>query len=100
MTAAAGSTRGSLSTRVIEMDDRRSIGRTKIAKSALLFLSAQTGVRPCAVTDITNLGACIHIGGLPVLPLNFELSFDNFRTSRKCLLIWRDRYSAGVAFES
>jgi hypothetical protein len=86
--------------RVIEMHERRSIGRTKIAKSALLFFSGQTGVRSCAVTDITNVGACFHMRGLPVLPLNFELSFDNFRTSRKCLLIWRDRYCAGVAFES
>src|ERR1700680_828270 len=92
MTAAAGSTSGSSSTHVIEMNDRRSIGRTKIAKSALLFFSGQTGVRSCAVTDITNVGACIHLRGLPVLPLNFDLSFDKFRTSRKCLLIWRDRY--------
>ena len=89
--------------RVIEMNERRAIGRTKIAKSAFLFLSGQsgqTGVHPCAVTDITKVGACIHMRGLPVLPLNFELSFDKFRTSRKCLLIWRDRYCAGVAFES
>jgi len=100
MTAAVGSTRGSLSTRGIGMNDRRSIGRTKIVKDALLFLGEQSGVRSCAVTDITNLGACIHIGGSPVLPLNFELSFDNFRTTRKCLLIWRDRYCAGVVFES
>jgi hypothetical protein len=98
MTDAAGSTRKLLSTR--KMNDRRSIGRTKIAKSALLFLSGQTGVRPCAVTDITNKGARIHMRGLPVLPLNFELSFDNFRASRKCLLMWRERDCAGVAFES
>jgi len=100
MRAAAGSTSGSLSTRVIEMNERRSIGRTKIVKDALLFFGEQSGVRSCAVTDITNAGACIHLRGLPVLPLNFELSFDKFRTSRKCLLIWRDRYCAGVAFES
>jgi hypothetical protein len=99
MTAAAGSTSGSLS-RVIKMNERRSIGRTKIVKDALLFFGEQSGVRSCAVTDITNAGACIHLRDLPVLPLNFELSFDKFRTSRKCLLIWRDRYCAGVAFES
>ena len=71
MTEAAGSTRKSLSTRMTATNDRRSIGRTKIAKNALLFFSVQTGVRPCAVTDITNVGACIHMRGLPVLPLNF-----------------------------
>jgi len=85
---------------VIEMNDRRSIGRTKIVKSALLFFSGQTGVRSCAVTDITNVGAGIRLQGLPVLPLNFELSFDNFRTTRKCRLSWRNGDFLGVAFRN
>ena len=100
MTAAAGSTRGSLSTRVIEMNDRRSIGRTKIVKDALLFFGQQSGVRSCAVTDVTNAGAGIRMQDLPALPLKFELSFDKFRTARNCRLVWRQRDFAGVAFES
>ena len=82
------------------MDDRRSIGRTKISKDALLFFGAQTGVRPCAVTDITNVGAGMRTHDLPAIPLNFELSFDKFRTSRNCRLIWRDGDVIGVAFKS
>jgi hypothetical protein len=82
------------------MDDRRSIGRTKISKNALLFFGAQTGVRPCAVTDITNSGAGIRTQGLPAMPLSFELSFDKFRTSRNCRLMWRDGDLVGVAFKS
>jgi len=82
------------------MDDRRSIGRRKIGKDAFLFFGAQTGVRPCAVTDITNAGAGIRTQDLPALPLNFELSFDKFRTSRNCRLIWRDGDLVGVAFKS
>jgi hypothetical protein len=84
----------------ITMDDRRSLGRTRIAKAALLFFGGQTGVRSCGVTDITNAGAGIHTQGLAVLPLNFELSFDNFRTIRKCRLIWRDGNFLGVVFEN
>jgi hypothetical protein len=95
---AAGSTRSSLSTRT--MNDRRSIGRTKIAKEALLFFGGQTGVRSCGVTDITNAGAGIRTQDLPAIPLYFELSFDKFRTSRNCRLIWRDGDFVGVAFES
>jgi len=72
------------------MNERRSIGRTKIAKDALLFFREQTGVRSCAVTDGTNAGAGIRTQGLPAIPLNFKLSFDKFRTIRKCRLIWRD----------
>jgi hypothetical protein len=80
--------------------ERRSIGRTKIAKSALLFFIGQTSVCSCGVTDITNVGAGIRTQDLPALPLNFELSFDNFRTVRKCRLIWRDGDFVGVAFEN
>jgi hypothetical protein len=80
--------------------ERRSIGRTKIVRSALLFFTGQTGVRACAVRVITNLGAGICTQNLLALPLNFELSFDNCRTARKCQLIWRDGDFVGVAFEN
>jgi hypothetical protein len=80
--------------------ERRSIGRTKIAKGALLFFAGQAGVPSCTVRDITNVGAGVRIQDLPALPLNFELSFDNFRTSRKCRLIWRDSRFVGVAFNT
>ena len=82
------------------MDERRSIGRTRIAKGALLFFCGQTGVRSCGVTDITNRGAGISTRDLAVLPLNFELSFDNFRTIRRCRLVWRDGDFLGVAFDT
>jgi hypothetical protein len=82
------------------MDDRRSVGRTKIGKDALLFFGAQTGVHPCTVADITNTGAGIRAQDLAAIPLNFELSFDKFRTSRHCRLIWRDGDVIGVAFKS
>ena len=82
------------------MNDRRSIGRTKVSKGALIFFSERSGVRSCGVTDITNIGAGIRTQDLAALPLNFELSLDNFHTIRKCRLIWRDGDFVGVAFES
>jgi len=85
---------------VIAMNDRRSTARTRIDKGAVLFLGDQIGVRSCSVTDITNVGAGIRAEDLPVLPPNFDLSFDNFLTIRKCRLIWRDGASLGAAFEN
>src|SRR6202790_5587005 len=81
--------RKSLSERDTTMNERRSNGRTRIAKAASLFFGGQTGVRSVdvSVTDITNGGAGIRTQGLAVLPLTFELSFDNLR--RKCRLVWR-----------
>jgi hypothetical protein len=83
----------------MDMRERRSIGRTKITKGALLFFSGQTGVRSCGVLDITNSGARLRTQGLALLPLNFDLSFDSFRTIRKCRLVWRESDFLGVAFE-
>jgi hypothetical protein len=80
--------------------DRRSTGRTKIAKGALLFFGQQAGVRSCTVTDITNTGAGLRTHDTALIPLTFELSFDNFRTIRECRLIWRDGDYLGAAFQN
>jgi hypothetical protein len=80
--------------------ERRSIGRTKITKRASLFFDQKIGVSSCNVRDITNVGAGIRVQSLNILPLSFELSFDNFRTVRTCQLIWRQSEFLGVAFQS
>jgi hypothetical protein len=80
--------------------ERRSVGRTTISKSALLFFDAQRGVFTCEVRDITNGGAGIRLQDLNVLPLNFELTFDNFHTIRKRRVIWRQGDFIGVAFQN
>ena len=79
--------------------DRRLIARTRIAKGALIFVKG-LGVRSCGFTNITNRGAGIRTQYLPLLPLSFELTFDNFHTIRRCKLIWREGDFIGVAFES
>jgi hypothetical protein len=83
-----------------EVSDRRAIGRTKIAKGALLFFGESVGISSCTVYDVTNSGAGIRLQGLKILPLEFALSFDNFRSVRMCRLIWRQSDFFGVAFES
>lgn len=80
--------------------ERRSVGRTIILKRALLFFNKKAGVQSCTVHDVTNLGAGIRAQSLKIVPLNFELSFDGFRTARKCRLIWRQDEFFGAAFES
>ena len=82
-----------------QASERRSIGRTRISKGALFF-SEGTGVHACTVHDVTNSGAGIRLQGLKVIPLEFALSFDNFKTVRMCRLAWRQGDLFGVAFES
>lgn len=86
---------------VAEMEiERRSVARTTISKNALLFFDQQRGVFTCRVQDITNSGAGIELHSLNLLPLNFELTFDNFHTIRECRVIWRQGDFVGVAFQN
>jgi hypothetical protein len=48
------------------------------------------------VRDVTNLGAGLNLTNLKLLPADFDLSFDNFRSVRKCHLMWREGNAAGV----
>jgi hypothetical protein len=79
--------------------ERRAIGRTRINRDALLFFHGQADVFACCVRDATNSGAGIRLEGLNVLPTEFCLSFDRFRTVRRCRLIWREADFVGAAFE-
>ena len=83
-----------------EVSDRRSVGRTKIARGARLSLGEGSGVDPCTVHDVTNSGARIRLQGPKVIPMEFALSFDNFRSVRMCRLVWRQGDFFGAAFES
>jgi len=49
---------------------------------------------------LSALGAGLRLEGLALLPTYFALSFDSFRTSFTCCLIWRDGDRGGVEFRS
>lgn len=80
--------------------ERRAKGRTTINHGAAVFFEAETGIYSCRVCNVTNDGASIRLSGLDLVPPFFDISFDNFRTTRQCRLIWREGDLVGVAFES
>jgi hypothetical protein len=55
-----------------------------------MFFTGQDRVHACCVRDVTNHGAGLRLNGLNIVPSEFGISFDNFRTMRRCQLIWRD----------
>jgi hypothetical protein len=81
-------------------DERRAVGRTMINRDVLMFFMGQDRVHPCCVRNVTNHGAGLKLNGLNIVPSEFGISFDNFRTMRRCRMIWRDGDFVGVAFES
>jgi hypothetical protein len=80
--------------------ERRAAGRTVINRRARLYFEGDGSGHACFVHDVTNHGAGIRVHGLDIVPSGFGVSFDNFRTMRKCRLIWRGSDFVGVAFES
>jgi hypothetical protein len=80
--------------------ERRAVSRTTINRDVLMYFAGQEGVRACCVRDVTNHGAGLRLNGLHIVPSEFGISFDNFRTMRSCRLIWRDGDFVGAAFES
>lgn len=79
--------------------DRRSVGRLKSARGALLFFDRRPGMCGCCIADISDRGAKLLINNKPVLPIAFKLTFDNFVTTQRCRLIWRDGDHLGVMFD-
>jgi hypothetical protein len=81
------------------MDDRRFADRTRASKLASISFGGQTNEHSfeVEVTDLGNGGAGIYKSGKAILPLIFDLSFDNLR--RTCRMVWRRGSFFGVAFE-
>jgi len=79
------------------MTERRTVTRTTISRDAKLFFNSELGTSVCSVRDVTNVGAGIRTE-LKDIPESFELSFDNFYTSRKCRMVWQNGHLAGATF--
>jgi hypothetical protein len=80
--------------------ERRAVGRTTINRDVLMFFAGQDRVHECCVRNVTNQGASLRLNGVSIVPSEFGISFDKFRTMRRCRLIWRDGDFVGAAFES
>ena len=92
--------RGLLDEIICDPDDRRLVDRASFYRAALLSIPGHITLQRCSVRDITNKGAGVRLNGIVVIPLNFQISLDESRSSTNCRLIWRDGDFAGVAFLS
>ena len=52
----------------------------------------------CIVQDVTTKGLRLEITQSEKLQAEFEFSFDNFQTIRRCRLIWLQENLAGAVF--
>jgi hypothetical protein len=77
--------------------ERRAAERKSIHREALLSFPRSRGVFSCGVRDLSDRGAGVRLNDLPLLPTEFDISIDGFRTTLACLM-WRDGDVAGIAF--
>jgi hypothetical protein len=79
--------------------DRRRTVRTHVFAGGLLFFNGRQGVRGFRAIDVSDRGLKLRTHRHAILPLRFDLTFDNFATAHRCHLIWRRGDQLGVAFE-
>ena len=77
--------------------ERRVSERTWVYRDALLSIPRLKHVHSCGVRDLSDNGAGIRLNRLPLLPQEFSLSLDGFRSTLVCRLIWRNGDFAGIA---
>jgi hypothetical protein len=80
------------------MDDRRSVQRTRISRSAKIIVPWDSPMIHCTVHDITSSGARLKMANAQNVPTTFELTFEHGRTRRPCRVIWRAEDEVGVTF--
>jgi hypothetical protein len=79
------------------MLERRRFPRTKVFKSAKIFLAGHSAIS-CIVADLSNHGSCLRLTSTADFPKEFDLSFDTGHTFRKCRLAWQTCTDVGVSF--
>src|ERR1700733_12656685 len=79
-------------------DDRRTIKRTRVLRSAKIIVPRRSPVIHCTVQNINNGGACLKLANTYGLPETFDLTFEHGRTRRSCRVVWRTDDKLGVAF--
>lgn len=77
--------------------ERRALPREIINLPALLFFNGIRGVHHCVVRDINALGACLSTP-YHIFANDFDLSFNGFRRTFTCRVVWRRGTLCGVVF--
>ncbi|WP_375167516.1 PilZ domain-containing protein [Bradyrhizobium sp. CCGUVB4N] len=80
--------------------ERRRVARKSLEQIVMLSFPDEVTIMPCEMLNLSVLGACVRTKNTPILSTDFRLSFDGFRTSFDCRLVWRQDDRAGISFVS
>ena len=80
------------------MFERRALKRIEINQLALLCVNGMRGCDPCMVVNFHSGGAMLHSNTYHTAAFEFGLSFDGFKTTKHCHVVWRRGNMCGVEF--
>lgn len=80
------------------MEERREITRTHVQKNVQIVVADRVPPIDCVIRNVTSKGAGLSVLAAPGLPIEFEMSFDLWRSLRRCRLVWRRNKEVGVEF--
>ncbi|HMF20781.1 MAG TPA: PilZ domain-containing protein [Pseudolabrys sp.] len=79
------------------MQDKRSLFRKRVLKTAQIVLSEKAPKLDCSVRNLSTTGACLQVSTTYGIPANFDVIIEGIR--RPCRSVWRTDTRIGVAFE-
>ena len=82
----------------IAVQEKRRFARDVVRKNAKVFCGGQSSPNDCVVWDLTSEGACLRFVSNLHVSQKVELSFDQFRSSRTCRVVWQEIDRVGVRF--
>ena len=81
--------------------ERRTSERIKHNRGALLRIAGLRNLFELTVRDVSDRGIGIRLSiHLLLLPVEFEISDNGFRSAQNCRLIWRENGCIGAEFVS
>lgn len=80
------------------MIERRALERVQLNQLALLSFRGISGVHPCLVRNLHMCGAGLYSNSFHFFANDFVMSFDGFKSSTHCHVVWRRGYECGVVF--
>ena len=83
--------------RTIELGERKH-NRIEFQKAAFIVLEPGGPWIECAIMDISDGGACLEIGSLPVPKIFVLVMTPDGRVRRACLAVWRRGELLGARF--
>jgi hypothetical protein len=78
------------------VQERRTIFRKRVLKTAQIVLSEKAPKLDCAIRNVSDIGACLQVSTTYGIPVNFDVTIEGVR--RPCRSIWRTDTKIGIMF--